>query len=82
MIQTNHIDADPWLLTFDRVPHSGDISIVERLRVDPQTGRLVDAMTVTDPKALAKPWTIKLQFSRMPPGAEMIPAICVPVIKR
>jgi hypothetical protein len=82
VVETNHIDAEPWLLTFDRVPHSPDISVLERIHLDQKTGRLVDIMTITDPKALAKPWTLKLEFRKLPPGTEMIPAICVPVTSR
>lgn len=49
-----------WL---DRVghPHSDSLHVVERFR-RPSHGVLIDDITIEDPKAYTKPWTVQLQF--------------------
>lgn len=78
VVDTAYIDAEPWLLTFDRIPHSGEIHVAERIHLDPATGLLVDDMVITDEKAFTKPWKVKLQYRKLPPGTETIAEICIP----
>jgi hypothetical protein len=63
--------------TFDSGPleHSDQIHVAERMRlVGPDT--LEDQITVTDPKALAKPWVVNRRYKRAAKGFEIREYVC------
>lgn len=56
--------------------HSDDIRVVERMRlVDAQT--LENELTLHDPVAFTRPWTVKRVFKRAKPGDEMREFVCM-----
>jgi hypothetical protein len=56
------------------LPHSDQMRIAERIRLlTPDI--LQDQITITDPKALAKPWTVTYAYHRMP-GYQMLEYVC------
>jgi hypothetical protein len=56
------------------LPHSDQMRISERIRLlAPDI--LTDQVTITDPKALEKPWSITYAYRRMP-GYEMLEYVC------
>jgi hypothetical protein len=61
----------------DRVgrPHSEALHIVERFR-RPDHGTLVDDITIEDPTAYTKPWTVHLQFQLKPAGEMSWEEVC------
>jgi hypothetical protein len=59
---------------FRNVPHSLDMRITERLRLDgPDT--LVDEITLEDPEVMTEPWNTTFTFSRLP-DYEIMEYIC------
>lgn len=57
------------------LPHSDALEIVERMRLrDPQA--LEIQMTLTDPKAFSKPWTVTRLHKRAPAGYRFYEYIC------
>ena len=64
---------DEWL---DNSGHPGTESmhLTERFR-RPDFGHIDLQLTVDDPKAYKKPWTVNLQFTAMP-GGELIEYVC------
>ena len=58
----------------DGHPHSEDLRVTERFR-RPDFGHIDLQITVDDPKAYKKPWTVNLQFNAMP-GGELIEYVC------
>lgn len=79
VVDTNNIDPVPWLLTFDRTPHSELIAVHERISIDQSGAHLMDVLTITDPKTLVHPWTLKFTFNRAPPDTEALQTACEPV---
>jgi hypothetical protein len=56
--------------------HSDDIRVVERMRLlDPQT--LENELTLYDPVAFTKPWTVRRTFRRAKPDDEMREYVCL-----
>lgn len=55
--------------------HSPDIHVIERMRlIDPQT--LENQLTLEDPVAFTRPWTVTRIFKRAKPGEEMREFVC------
>ena len=79
VVETNNLRGaedgphDGWL-DVNGSPHSRDARIVERIR-RPTFGHLQIDLTVEDPKAYTKPWTVRVD-QRLLPGHELIEAIC------
>lgn len=56
--------------------HSADIRVVERMRlIDAQT--LENQLTLEDPVAFTRPWTVTRTFKRAKPGDEMREFVCL-----
>jgi hypothetical protein len=77
VIDSKGFDERAWL-DADGHPHSEDMTLSERFqRVNRDT--LEITMTLTDPKAYAKPWTSeKITLTRDTEHTEMREDICVP----
>ena len=79
VVETNNLRGaedgphDGWL-DVNGSPHSRDARIVERIR-RPTFGHLQIDLTIEDPKAYTKPWTVRVD-QRILPGHELIEAIC------
>jgi hypothetical protein len=58
----------------DGSPHSSDVKFTERFR-RPTFGKLEIDLTVEDPKAYTKPFTVRINQQLMPDN-ELIEAIC------
>jgi hypothetical protein len=57
------------------VPHSDQLAVTERIElIDKNTLR--DRVTLNDPKAYTKPWTVDRMYKRAPPGTEILEYIC------
>jgi hypothetical protein len=78
IVDTTDITPEPWLFTFDRIPHSEQISVHERISLDETGNHLTDLLTITDPKTLVHPWTLRLLLNRAPPDTEALETACVP----
>lgn len=78
VVDTNNIDPEPWLLTFDRTPHSELITVNERISLDQSGEHLVDVLTITDPKTLVHPWKLRFRFNKAPPDTEALQTACEP----
>ena len=78
VIKTEGFDPEPYMASIDRVPHSDEMTIEERLSLDASGQLLSNQMTVTDPKTLLRPWTFTLTYERAPLGTEAIQQICTP----
>lgn len=54
---------------------SGELVVHERFhQVDQKT--LTDTLTMVDPKALTRPWTVVKTYRRAPPGTEIMEYVC------
>ena len=64
VVDTANFNDKTWV---DRVghPHSDALHLIERIR-RPNQDRLVDDITIDDPKAYTKPWTVHLDFALKP----------------
>jgi hypothetical protein len=78
VIRTDGFDPEPYMASIDRVPHSDEMTIEERLSLDPSGRLLSDQMTVTDAKTLLRPWTFTLNWVRAPLAMEAIQQVCMP----
>jgi hypothetical protein len=57
------------------IPHSDELSIIERMElIDHETLR--DRVTLIDPKAYTKPWTVDRFYKRKPNNTEILEYIC------
>ena len=56
-------------------PHSEELHLVERFRrVDASTMEI--DMTIEDPKAYSKPWTVQLRYTLRPPEWRILELVC------
>jgi hypothetical protein len=60
------------------IPASPEAHIVERFSVSADGKVLTDDVTMTDPKALQKPWAISLKYDRKPDSEERMEVVCEP----
>lgn len=58
------------------LPHSDAIRARERIWLA-DNNTLKDEITLTDPKAFTKPWTVTKTYHRAKPGAELIEYVCL-----
>jgi hypothetical protein len=57
------------------IPHSDQLEVTERIQLlDKDTLR--DRVTLNDPKAYTKPWTVDRLYKRAPVGTEILEYIC------
>jgi len=59
------------------MPHSEDLTIIERFHLTDGGQVLEDRMTFTDPKTFSRPWTTIVRWKRLPPGVERQESVCV-----
>jgi hypothetical protein len=57
------------------IPHSGELRITERMRLRGRN-KLENVVTLTDPLAYTKPWTVVRTYSRAPADTEIQEYIC------
>jgi hypothetical protein len=62
VITTTGLRDGGWLDTQKARPHSDALRVTERLR-RPTVGRLEMTITIDDPKAFVKPWTVQVPFA-------------------
>ena len=58
------------------VRRTPDLKLHERLSLSNNGATLTDEMTVTEPKALTSPVTIKYTYRRLPPGSRLMEYVC------
>ena len=58
------------------LPHSDALTVKERIWLE-RDNLLVDEITLVDPKAYTRPWTVTKKFYRAAPGAELIEYVCL-----
>lgn len=61
VVETNGFRDGGWLDTERARPHSDALHVTERFR-RPAVGRLEAVITINDPKAFLKPWTVTVPF--------------------
>jgi hypothetical protein len=61
VVETNGFRDGGWLDTAKGRPHSDALHVTERYR-RPTFGRMEVIVTMNDPKAYVKPWTVRLPF--------------------
>jgi hypothetical protein len=74
VVETTGFRDGGWLDTFKGRPHSDALHVTERFqRID--FGHMELTITIDDPKAFAKPWTIKAPLLLLP-DTELVEAFC------
>jgi hypothetical protein len=74
VIETNGLKDGGWLDTLKGRPHSDALRVTERFhRAD--FGHMDLAITIDDPKAYRKPWTVKAPLNLLP-DTELLEAFC------
>jgi hypothetical protein len=63
-------------MTFGSVPHSDQVSIVERWEVIDDGQSLVNELTITDPVMFSEPVILHQYYRRAPPGSRMLEYEC------
>lgn len=65
VIDTNSYNDTTWL-DDKALPHSDQMTTVERVRLIDGGQKLEDEITITDPKTFFEPWTARLVFAKHP----------------
>jgi hypothetical protein len=73
IVETTGFNDKTWLDDAGH-PHTEDMKVTERFR-RPSFGRLLVQITIEDPRAYVKPWTVTQEFQLMADG-ELIEYIC------
>ena len=73
VVDTVHQNGKTWL-DMRGLPATEDIKVTERF-TRPRMGRIDIDVTIDDPKAYTKPWTVKLAW-RLVPDTDLIESIC------
>jgi hypothetical protein len=73
VVETTHFRGEGWL-DVNGAPFTEGLKLTERFR-RPSYGRLEIDITIDDPKAYTKPWTVRVN-QRLSPGDELIEFIC------
>jgi hypothetical protein len=58
------------------MPHSDQLVVRERIWLE-NDNLLKDEITLIDPKAYTKPWTVTKRYTRMDAGATLLPYVCL-----
>ena len=74
VVETAGFRDGGWLDTKKGRPHSDALRVTERFR-RADFGRMELAVTITDPKAYLKPWTLKTTL-RLQPDTELLESFC------
>lgn len=74
IVDTTGFRDGGWLDTQKARPHSDALHVTERFR-RPAFGRIEAVVTITDPKAYVRPWTVKLPF-RLLADTELMEMLC------
>jgi len=74
VVETTHFRDDGWL-DVNGAPLTSAGKIIERFR-RPNFGRLEIDVTIDDPKAYTKPWTVRVN-QRLLPDTELIEFVCL-----
>jgi hypothetical protein len=73
VVNTIGVSEETWLDDAGH-PHTEEMRIVERFR-RPDFGHMEVELTINDPKAYTKPWTVKLPW-RLVPDTELLDGVC------
>jgi hypothetical protein len=63
VIDSSNFNANTWL-DDSGLPHSDQLHLIERLRLQDSGSKLEDEITIEDPPVFAQPWTVQLLFQR------------------
>jgi len=74
VVDTNGLKDGGWLDTKKGRPHSDALRVTERFRRT-DFGRMELTLTINDPKAYLKPWTVKTTLNLLP-DTELLEAFC------
>jgi hypothetical protein len=74
VVETTGFNGRTWLDDAGH-PHSDQLKVTERIR-RPTFGRMTVDITIDDPMAYAKPWTVTQEF-QLVPDAELIEYACL-----
>lgn len=74
VVETGGFWDGGWLDTLQARPHSDALRVTERFR-RPAAGRLEAVVTINDPKAYEKPWTVNMPF-RLVADGELMEMTC------
>ena len=58
------------------VPHGLELKVTERLSLENGGKRLKNRMTIEDPETFTAPWTVTVNYDRMPAGHQMPEDVC------
>jgi hypothetical protein len=73
VVETTHFRGDGWL-DVNGSPFTEGLKLTERIR-RPNYGRMEIDLTIDDPKAYTRPWTVRVNW-RLTPGDQLIEFIC------
>jgi hypothetical protein len=69
LVDTSHLDMSG-------MPHSEDLQITERYRLEHGGKTLVNELTFDDPKTFAHPWKTTVTYRKLPRGTELEEDVC------
>ncbi len=67
---------DQTLIDDSGVPHGTELKVTERLSLDKSGKRIKSRITVEDPETFTAPWTVTVNYERMPAGFKMPEDVC------
>lgn len=79
VVDTRYSNGKSWL-DMRGLPATDALHVIERY-TRPTIGRIGVAVTIDDPKAYTRPWTVDLSWSLLP-DAELIESICEETTRR
>lgn len=68
--------VDTSLLDMSGMPHSEDLQITERYRLENGGKTLVNELTFDDPKTFTRPWKTIVTYRKLPRGTELEEDVC------
>lgn len=81
VVQTRGL-VDTSLLDTAGMPHSEDLQLTERYRLEDRGKTLVNEITVDDPKTFSRSWQTVVTYRRLAPGTELEEDVCRERISR
>ena len=67
---------DQTLIDDSGVPHGLELKVTERLSLENGGKRLKNRMTIEDPETFTAPWTVTVNYDRMPAGFQIPEDVC------
>jgi hypothetical protein len=67
---------DQTLIDDSGVPHGLELKVTEHLSLENGGKRLKNRMTIEDPETFTAPWTVTVNYDRMPAGYQMPEDVC------